>query len=273
MATHHQQAVDLSFIVRDRTTDPEVRQVAFDVINAQANQRGMLTGRLDQWHLTHSSPAVPMARMHMDPYQAHDGSLMPGMATNTEMDQLRSASGKQAEILYLQLMIDHHKGGVVMAQGYLALARNPAEKRLAQTIVASQVAEIDMMTRMLAERGAQPRNRATAQPRNRAPEHRSSEPSGCLGARGGLLLPRLLELGRNRQSPLLPLTGYEDLQGGEDPVQFRTKVVAVDDLRDADERLEQVDGAESGLVESRRGGTARHRGLGPRRGRPGLRSL
>jgi uncharacterized protein (DUF305 family) len=60
-------------------------------------------------------------------------------------------------VLYLQLMTDHHKGGVAMAQGYIDLGRNAAEKHLAQTIVASQVAEIGMMTRMLAERGAEPR--------------------------------------------------------------------------------------------------------------------
>nr|WP_245984005.1 DUF305 domain-containing protein [Streptomyces tateyamensis] len=153
MATHHQQAIDLSFIVRDRTDNAEVRNLAFDVINTQANQRGMMMGWLDQWGLTQNSAAKPMAWMKMD-YQAHDGSLMPGMATNAQIDQLKQLSGTAAEVFYLQLMIEHHKGGVGMAQGYVDLAKNPSEKRLAQSMVTAQSSEIQLMTDMLATRGA-----------------------------------------------------------------------------------------------------------------------
>ncbi|MFF7631651.1 DUF305 domain-containing protein [Kitasatospora sp. NPDC008050] len=156
MSTHHQQAIDMSFIIRDRTDNAEVRGLAFDIINTQANQRGMMMGYLDQWGLTQASSAPPMAWMKMAPYQAHDGSLMPGMATNTQLDQLRQLSGTAAEIFYLQLMLNHHTGGIAMAQAYAAVAQNAAEKRLADSMVASQTSEIQLMTNMLAERGAKP---------------------------------------------------------------------------------------------------------------------
>ena len=157
MSIHHQQAVDLSFIVRDRTADVPVRNLAFDIINTQANQRGMMLGWLDLWGLTPSSPAKPMAWMQMGhSYEAHDGSLMPGMATNTQLDRLRGLSGREAEVFYLQLMLEHHKGGVEMAQGYVDLAKNESEKRLAQSMVTGQTSEIKLITEMLAERGAQP---------------------------------------------------------------------------------------------------------------------
>lgn len=51
MAVHHQQAVEMSFIVRDRTQDEPVRSLAYDIANTQANQRGMLLGWLDLWGL------------------------------------------------------------------------------------------------------------------------------------------------------------------------------------------------------------------------------
>ncbi|GAA1396365.1 DUF305 domain-containing protein [Kitasatospora putterlickiae] len=162
MSTHHQQAVDLSFIVRDRTSDESTRTLAFDIINTQANQRGMMMGWLDQWGLTQHSPAKPMAWMSMGghghgaDYQAHDGSLMPGMATNTQLAKLRSLSGRDAEVFYLQLMLEHHKGGVEMAQGYVDMADNATEKRLAQSMVAGQTSEIGLITDMLQERGAAP---------------------------------------------------------------------------------------------------------------------
>ncbi|MFG2904412.1 DUF305 domain-containing protein [Kitasatospora sp. NPDC048286] len=157
MATHHQQAVDLSFVVRDRTADEPTRTLAFDIINTQANQRGMMMGWLDQWGLSQHSTATPMAWMKMGhDYQAHDGSLMPGMATNTQIAKLRTLSGRDAEVFYLQLMIEHHKGGVEMAQGYVDKARNDSEKRLAQTMVVAQTSELQLMTDMLKERGAEP---------------------------------------------------------------------------------------------------------------------
>ncbi len=162
MATHHQQAVDLSFIVRDRTSDEPTRTLAFDIINTQANQRGMMMGWLDQWGLTQHSTAKPMAWMamgghgHGADYQAHDGSLMPGMATTTQLAKLRSLSGREAEVFYLQLMLEHHKGGVEMARGYVDMARNAPEKRLAQSMVVGQTSEIDLITDMLKDRGAVP---------------------------------------------------------------------------------------------------------------------
>ncbi|WP_254898265.1 DUF305 domain-containing protein [Kitasatospora sp. NA04385] len=155
MATHHQQAIDMSFIVRDRTQDEAVRGFAFDIINTQANQRGMLMGFLDQWGLSQSTTAKPMAWMGHT-YEAHDGSLMPGMATNTELDKLRSLSGRDAEVFFLQLMIKHHRAGAEMAQAYVDAGTNAPEKRLAQGMVDAQHAEIQLMTDMLAERGAQP---------------------------------------------------------------------------------------------------------------------
>ncbi|MFD0342556.1 DUF305 domain-containing protein [Streptomyces sp. NPDC127117] len=174
MAVHHQQAVEMSFIVRDRTKDEEVRRLAYDIANTQANQRGMLLGWLDLWELpkTAGEPMDWMAAGHeghsmkgMDGmegmgtgYRAHDGSLMPGMATRTELDRLRTASGRAAEIRYLRLMTEHHKGGIDMARGCARLCTVKAEKRLAGGMVEAQQSELDEMARLLAARGSAPRS-------------------------------------------------------------------------------------------------------------------
>ncbi|TLQ46399.1 DUF305 domain-containing protein [Streptomyces marianii] len=184
MAVHHQQAVEMSFIVRDRTQDEEVRRLAYDIANTQANQRGMLLGWLDLWKLPKvESGTGPMAWME----QAHGedghgdgghggtsgndthgsghggqrtgaGAVMPGMATQAELDQLAKASGKQAEVLFLQLMTDHHKGGVAMAEGCADLCTVPQEKALAQGMVDAQQSEMDLMADLLEKRGAAPRS-------------------------------------------------------------------------------------------------------------------
>ena len=158
MAVHHQQAVEMSYIVRDHTKDVEVRRLAYDIAQTQANQRGMLLGWLDLWELPKVSADPPMTWMDMgDMPSAGEGSLMPGMATDSEMKKLGTLNGKQAEIFYLQLMTDHHKGGIHMAQGCVDKCTVGVEKRLAQGMVDAQRSEIQLMTDMLEERGAAPR--------------------------------------------------------------------------------------------------------------------
>ncbi|MCX5413003.1 DUF305 domain-containing protein [Streptomyces sp. NBC_00059] len=175
MAVHHQQAVEMSFLVRDVTEDEDVRRLAYDIANTQANQRGMLLGWLDLWELPKTAPdgQGPMAWMP-DEHGGHDmhgmdgmdgmgstgedGALMPGMATRAELARLREARGEKAEVLYLQLMTDHHKGGVTMARACASRCAVPVEKRLAQGMVEAQQSELDLMADMLAARGAAPRS-------------------------------------------------------------------------------------------------------------------
>ncbi len=83
---------------------------------------------------------------------------MPGMATNTEMKKLGTLHGKQAEVLYLQMMTDHHRGGIHMAEGCVAKCTVGVEKRLAQGMVDAQQSEIELMATMLKERGVKPRD-------------------------------------------------------------------------------------------------------------------
>ncbi|MYX13331.1 DUF305 domain-containing protein [Streptomyces sp. SID8374] len=168
MAVHHQQAVEMSFIVRDRTDDEDVRRLAYDIANTQANQRGMLLGWLDLWELPKAAPdgAGPMAWMgDEDGHGGHvaghggggGGGLMPGMATKDELKRLGGLNGKQAEVFFLQLMTDHHKGGVSMAGACASLCAVEAEKRLARGMVEGQQSELGLMRDMLAARGAKPR--------------------------------------------------------------------------------------------------------------------
>lgn len=169
MSVHHQQAVEMSFLVRDRTDDEDVRRLAYDIANTQANQRGMMLGWLDLWGLPKTvADREPMAWMRhgeghgehtaaTDEGEGDDRRLMPGMATKAEMDRLRTLDGKAAEVLFLQLMIDHHVGGVHMAQGCATSCEVPQQKRLAKGMVDGQESEIALMRDMLKERGAKPR--------------------------------------------------------------------------------------------------------------------
>ncbi|MFF4242845.1 DUF305 domain-containing protein [Streptomyces sp. NPDC001822] len=155
MSVHHQQAVEMAFIVRDRTDDEDVRRLAYDIINTQANQRGMMLGWLDAWGVPKSSEGPRMAWMG-HPATATDGALMPGMATDSQLDRLRAAESRAAEVLFLRLMTVHHRAGADMARVAAASASTDEIRGLAAGMARAQTSEIALMADMLKARGAKP---------------------------------------------------------------------------------------------------------------------
>ncbi|MFI6923517.1 DUF305 domain-containing protein [Nonomuraea spiralis] len=158
MATHHAQAVEMAFVVRDKNPAREIRNLAFDIITTQSNQRGMFQGWLQQWDLDQATDQRPMAWMAGHGHGATPTApgAMPGMASPQELAKLKELQGAQAEVLFLQLMIRHHEGGVEMAEGLLKLSKRDEVVSMAQKIVQGQSGEIKLMTDLLKQRGAQP---------------------------------------------------------------------------------------------------------------------
>jgi uncharacterized protein (DUF305 family) len=159
MATHHAQAVDMSFMLRDASTDQELRTLAADIIVTQSTQRGIFMGWLQQWELPQASARPRMAWMPGHAAMTSNpagGVLMHGMATDAEMRQLHDATGTAAEILFLQLMIRHHEGGVIMARAIADLSNRREIVQMAKSIEEGQQVEIARMKQMLEMRGARP---------------------------------------------------------------------------------------------------------------------
>lgn len=154
MQTHHQQAVEMSLIVRDRTSDEEIRTVAYDILTSQQQQAGQMYGWLVAWGLPQTSSRPPMAWVGGEHAGAHtdaDGRMV-GMASPEEIDALEAADGVEAERLFLRLMMDHHEGGVAMADAAVDDARTDEVRTLAGAISRAQTTEIELLERMLADR-------------------------------------------------------------------------------------------------------------------------
>jgi uncharacterized protein (DUF305 family) len=143
MMTHHAQAVEMAVLIRDRSTDAELGQVTLDMILTQQNQVGQMFGWLELWGVPQEGLTPPMQGM---------GEMM-GMAAQQDVNELSTLPIHEAEIKFLQLMIRHHEGGVMMAQDVLKTTRESVVKRLAESIVASQTGEISYMESLLAKRG------------------------------------------------------------------------------------------------------------------------
>jgi uncharacterized protein (DUF305 family) len=164
MSRHHLQAVEMANLALTNSQDPEVRRLAFDISSTQTNQVGRMQGWLTLWGLPLTG-SDPMSWMAGDAMAGHDmstmsasadGAVMPGMATETELAELRSRSGTPFDVMFLQLMIRHHQGGLEMAQYGEQHATEAVVRGLARSIAETQTAETTTMAAMLRERGGAP---------------------------------------------------------------------------------------------------------------------
>ena len=165
MQTHHNQAVEMSFIIRDLTDDADVRLLAYDIANSQSQQAGQMNGWLTVWNLPQTAPEPEMTWMSRPSLagvshegmsemgtgeSSHEpGSPMPGMATADQLAALKAATGDEAVRQYLTLMIAHHLGGVEMADAVLVRTEERVVRSLAASIVKAQSSEIGYMQDLL----------------------------------------------------------------------------------------------------------------------------
>lgn len=156
MSTHHVQAITMAGYERDNTTNPALQVLAADIETQQQFQIGEMQGWLDNWGLTVENPGRRMLWMGPEHARHVVNGLMPGMATPAQMRQLQSMHGTALDIFFLQLMVHHHQGGVVMARFAAAHAQLAYVRNLAQAMVAAQSGEIVQMEQLLRQLGGSP---------------------------------------------------------------------------------------------------------------------
>ncbi|WP_433661981.1 DUF305 domain-containing protein [Nocardia sp. CA-128927] len=166
MSAHHAQAVEMAGVVLVRSTDTDVRRLAYDIMTTQQNQVGRMQGWLQLWGKPAQSvdgymgwmSGQPGGHGHSGATQTMSGPMptMPGMATPAELAALRQATGPQLDTLFLQLMLRHHQGGLPMIQYAAEHAETTAVRTLADTMDKIQRGEAQLITTMLTARGANP---------------------------------------------------------------------------------------------------------------------
>ena len=159
MSRHHQQGVEMANLALERSEDPGVRSLAFDISSIQTNQAGRMEGWLSLWGVRPSGGTVMAWMGDGGGHAGHstgDGAVMPGMATEEELAGLRELSGTAFDVEFLRLMIRHHQGGLGMAEHAAEHADVDAVRRLATTIADTQTAETATMTELLIARGGSP---------------------------------------------------------------------------------------------------------------------
>jgi uncharacterized protein (DUF305 family) len=142
MIGHHAQAIEMTDLLATRTQREDMRKLAQRIDVSQTDEIRMM----QEW-LKQRGEALPDPHAHH-----HGGTLMPGMLSAQEMSRLADAKGEAFDRLFLEFMIKHHEGALVMVQELLATPEAGQEPEIfafANDVDADQRMEIDRMRAML----------------------------------------------------------------------------------------------------------------------------
>lgn len=145
MIGHHAQALEMVALLQSRTNREDMRLLARRIALSQEDEIMLM----QRW-LQMRGQQVPDAHAH----HAAGATLMPGMLTAEEMGRLAAATGKEFDRLFLEFMVKHHEGALVMVG---ELFSNPGAAQesdifsFATDIDADQRIEIARMGAMLRE--------------------------------------------------------------------------------------------------------------------------
>lgn len=167
MIAHHAQALAMAALAPTHGAGAEVQTLAARIDNAQRDE----IATMQRWLRERGQP-VP--EIHIDgidvmvhdggDHDTHDGgdhamhggsdhaTLMPGMLTSEQLQQLDEARGTEFERLFLEYMIQHHTGAVTMVHDLFSTdgaGQDEAAFRFASDVQVDQITEVERMERML----------------------------------------------------------------------------------------------------------------------------
>ncbi|MEP7214568.1 MAG: DUF305 domain-containing protein, partial [Acidobacteriota bacterium] len=154
MIMHHGQAVEMTALINERTTNKDLRLLGARISHSQADEMKYMERWLRLRGEPVSMPMPPMQHMPgMDMSQHQHQMMMPGMLTQEQMDALTKSKGEEFDRLFLAGMIQHHKGALTMVEELFNTAGAGQDAELfnfATDVDSGQRAEIRIMETMLA---------------------------------------------------------------------------------------------------------------------------
>jgi uncharacterized protein (DUF305 family) len=140
MIAHHAQAIYMSRLAEAHGANPRLQRLAIKIDQSQTTEIEQMQG----W-LRANGQFVPDT-------SSYHTVMMPGMLTPEQIAQLDKASGPAFDRAFLDLMIQHHEGALLMVKDLFATPRAGQDVDIsvfANEVVAVQTAEIGLMRQML----------------------------------------------------------------------------------------------------------------------------
>ena len=130
---HHQTAVEMATIARDKATTAEVRRLAAHIADEQSRQIAQMREWLRDRGAQPKPPPAPVREMERQ-----------------DIQMLRDAQGAEVDRMFLMMMRPHHAQAVSEAEDELEHGRNQFAVNLARTTRNDQLREIALMNDLLA---------------------------------------------------------------------------------------------------------------------------
>ncbi len=155
MSVHHAQAVEMAMIAWQKSKNPDIQEMAYNIATGQQAQIGIMQTWLTNWHLLPTGTRPRMAWMPDHTPLLPDGR-MPGMASDAELAQLRTLTGTPFDVLFCQLMLRHHLGGIHMVDGVLQATHNQQVIDVASAMKNAQQNDVTNLRNLLKQMDAAP---------------------------------------------------------------------------------------------------------------------
>jgi uncharacterized protein (DUF305 family) len=157
MIYHHAQAVMMAGWAPTHDASPSLRALCERIVVGQTDEINLMQRWLRDRHLNVPDPKAVQSMMPgmagMAGMPGMDSSMMmPGMLTTEQLAELDKARGPDFDRLFLQFMIQHHRGAITMVNQLFGIGSGEEEVvfKFASDVYADQTTEIDRMQRMLA---------------------------------------------------------------------------------------------------------------------------
>jgi uncharacterized protein (DUF305 family) len=140
MTPHHQGAIAMAEDVLKNSQRPELKKLAKEIIQAQQKEIAQMEEWRKAWY-----PSAGEKLMMWHAEANHMMAMTPEFRKSMMMSMDLGSADDKFDLRFLEAMIPHHEGALVMAKDAIAKSKRPEIKKLAQEILDSQKTEIDQM--------------------------------------------------------------------------------------------------------------------------------
>ena len=134
MATHHEQGIVLASIAAERAEDQHLRALSKLMVASQRGESKILAHWWASWFVEPMQICSSLER-----------ASMPGLLDAADIVKLGSTETSSFDRLFIDLMTEHHKGAVAMADSQLRHGSDPRLRIVAHAIRHEQQGEIALM--------------------------------------------------------------------------------------------------------------------------------
>lgn len=134
MSAHHEQGIVLARLAAERASDPHLQALARLMAAAQQGENAVFAQWWQSWFGSLSQVCSPS-----------EEAQMPGMVHPDQLERLRRAEGSSFDTLFVDLMTQHHRGAIEMADEAVERANDIRLKLMSHAIRHEQRGEIALM--------------------------------------------------------------------------------------------------------------------------------